>query len=123
MACTNPILIVEDADDIRQTIASLLTVEGYRVIEVDNGESALVVMRNHPGLLVLLDLMMPVMNGWELLEIRQRDSELLTAKIIVMSAATRNGDFDEKLSKFKVSGYLPKPFEIDDLYSQVQAHT
>jgi CheY-like chemotaxis protein len=89
----NPIMIVEDEADLRDTLKDVLELYGYRVITAANGAEALQQLesRRNGGrpCLILLDLMMPVMNGWELLD-RLRDGsrpELAAIPVVVVSAA------------------------------------
>lgn len=88
---SNPVssvLVVDDDDDIRQTLAELLRLTGYQVQEAPNGQAALeVISKQGEPCLVLLDLMMPVMNGWTFLEIaRGANSDLKQVPVIVVTA-------------------------------------
>jgi CheY-like chemotaxis protein len=77
----------------------ILELEGYRVSTVSNGKEALDLLRViEPPCLILLDLMMPVMNGWEFLKAQKGDSALATIPVVVVSAA---------------HGMLPRPPEAD----------
>lgn len=84
------ILIVEDEADIRETLKEIMELEGYRVSTAENGERALVLLDEiQRPCLILLDLMMPVMDGWEFLHVlrEQRQHVLATIPIVVVSAA------------------------------------
>jgi CheY-like chemotaxis protein len=85
----NTVLIVDDDEDIRDTVAELLRAEGYAVATAGNGEEAIAYLRaNQTPCLMLLDLMMPVMDGWSVLATLQGDNGLAPAlPVVVMSAA------------------------------------
>jgi CheY-like chemotaxis protein len=88
MAHCKRILVVEDNDDIRDLLVQVLDEEGYEVDCAENGKEALEKLAARPSdpSLVLLDLMMPTMNGWEFLEARKKDPTLAIHKIVTMSA-------------------------------------
>lgn len=82
------VLVVEDDQAIRETLRMLLELEGYRVITATNGQEALGLLKTiEPPCLILLDLMMPVMNGWDFLKARSSDAALEAIPVIVVSAA------------------------------------
>jgi CheY-like chemotaxis protein len=89
MSCSQ-ILIVEDDADIRDTLQQILEIEGFTVATADNGRDALDrLLHESQPCLILLDLMMPVMNGWEFLQVlkHQHQHVLATIPIVVVSAA------------------------------------
>jgi DNA-binding response OmpR family regulator len=109
------VLIVDDETDIREAVAELLAEEGYEVHDAGDGAEALRKARAfHPDV-VLLDLMMPGMSGWEFCAQRKGDPELERIPIIVLSALGRVQGID-------AAGYLQKPFELDELLSAVKEH-
>ena len=112
------ILIVEDEAPIRYLISEILEDEGYRVVSVSNGLQALVYLRGHTELprLILLDLGMPVMSGWEFREQQQRDATLRGIPVIVMSALP---DLDRRAAALGVAGCLDKPIDINALLGMV----
>ncbi len=83
------VLVVEDDEDIRETVAELLRAEGYSVATAGNGAEAIAYLRtNRKPCLMILDLMMPVMDGWAVLATLRDDPELAPAlPVVVMSAA------------------------------------
>jgi CheY-like chemotaxis protein len=105
------ILVVEDNDDVREMMAVTLELEGHDVATAVNGRDAL--DKLHHGekpCLILLDLMMPVMNGWEFQRELEHDPELCDVPVVVVSAATT-----EMIKRTEAAAYLPKPIDIDQL--------
>jgi two-component system response regulator CpxR len=101
---------VDDDDSIREVLAEILRDEGYDVACAGNGEQALSELRQHgyPDLM-LLDLMMPVMSGWELLEVLQASSELSRIPVVVVSAMNAPGACE----------HLAKPIDLNHLLATV----
>ncbi|MEW6270756.1 MAG: response regulator [Thermodesulfobacteriota bacterium] len=100
------ILLVEDEEAVREVIAAVLDTEGYRVRTASNGREALDVLRG--GLrpcMIILDLMMPVMDGWQFRAEQLRDPELLKIPTIVYSAI---GHIDEAVEHLNVAGGFEK---------------
>jgi two-component system chemotaxis response regulator CheY len=109
------ILVVDDDPSIRATISEILRMEGYPVEVAANGAEALTtVERSRPGL-VLLDMRMPVLDGWGFARgLRERGVDL---PILVMTAAQNARRWAEEIG---ADGYLAKPFDIDDLLDAVE---
>lgn len=108
------VLIVEDDEDIRADLATILQLKGYSVFEAANGSEALAHLRQHPAPnVVLLDLMMPVMNGWELRAAMKGDPELARIPVIIMSGAGRESE------RVEADAVLFKPFELANLLELV----
>lgn len=113
------VLVVDDDPSIRRMIIAALRREGYTFTEAPNGKDALEVMRrDHPSV-VVLDLMMPVMSGWDVLRERAADPELLQIPIIVVSAS-RSPEIAVAMDK-GICAFLPKPFDIMALASLVRS--
>jgi CheY-like chemotaxis protein len=110
------ILLVEDDAAIRETIAELLEEEGYRVASAANGAEALELL-SAPELpsVILLDLMMPVMSGWELHEALQDDPRLASIPVVVISASRST----ERLAPIEAAAFLAKPFDATRLLDTV----
>ena len=104
------ILLVEDDADIREALAEMLETEGYQVIGAANGRAAL--RRLTDGLrpaLIILDVMMPVMDGWDFRLQQSRDPALRDIPVAVMSASSLNAETVRQ--QFGAVAYLPKPLE------------
>jgi DNA-binding response OmpR family regulator len=107
------VLVVEDEEDIRDTLAEALASEGYEVVRACDGAEALEKLRAcHPAV-VLLDLMMPVMDGWAFRAAQREDPTVCRIPVIVVSAEGRAGGLD-------VAGFLQKPFDLDQLLTAVR---
>lgn len=113
-ACT--ILVVEDDKDSRESVRILLENEGYCVATVTNGQEALDYLRAHPAPnVVLLDLMMPVKDGWQFLAERSQDPDLETIPVIVCSAVATLQDAIPG-----AQAILNKPYEFDQVVRLIQ---
>jgi CheY-like chemotaxis protein len=99
------VLLVEDDRDIREIASEILEAQGYRVVQAADGHEALRILRQLRPAVILLDLMMPRMSGWEVKEMLRHDPELASIPVIVMSAVERAG--------------LPKPFGMEELLGAV----
>ena len=105
------VLIVEDDLDTREMLGRFLELEGYTVETAENGKRALERLGSGVGAcVILLDLMMPVMDGWQFRQEQIRDASLANIPVIVVSAAGR-----ERLEKIHANAYLSKPVDLDEL--------
>jgi CheY-like chemotaxis protein len=112
------VLVVEDDSDLVSLMELVLSDAGYRVRTASDGAVALArVAEEMPGL-ILLDMRMPGMNGWEFArEFRQRHGR--AAPIVVVTAAE---NARARAAEVEAEGWLSKPFEIDDVLRMVAAH-
>jgi DNA-binding response OmpR family regulator len=114
------ILIVEDDVDVRETLAEVLSEEGYDILAFAGGRAALEHLRStttRPGL-ILLDLMMPNMDGWEFREEQQRNDNLNDVPTVILSA---DGNVEQNMSSLRADGYLRKPIHIRTLLQLVES--
>ncbi len=113
MEANNLVLLVEDDHDIREVTLQVLQDLEYRPVAAENGQQALNMLRTMDELpcLVLLDLMMPIMNGWQLLDILRSDNRLSQVPVVVMSAVV-----DFSADTLDVAGYLRKPATYDQVH-------
>jgi two-component system response regulator CpxR len=119
MACKT-ILIAEDNDDIRDALAEALTAEGYsEVYTAKNGKEALAKLKTieHPTL-VLLDLMMPVMTGWEFLAHQKGSRQPSSDQIVVMSAVPLHREMDSGAQSLAQAS-IQKPIDLRVLLNTV----
>lgn len=110
---TKKILIVEDDLDIAKNLLDLLTSEGYEVDHASNGKMALDKMRNgEKPELILLDLMMPMMDGFQFRNEQESDPQLATIPVIIMTA---DGHIESKKLLIGAKASVRKPIDIDKL--------
>ena len=116
---TPKLFVIEDDADIRSAIAETLEMEGYAVETYSNGREGLDALQNQeqPGL-ILLDLMMPVMDGWEFMRARKHlDNGAAAVPVFVFSAVADKSVVQE----FGAAGYLRKPLDVETLLSVVRS--
>lgn len=113
-----PILVVDDDDTIAMTLESFLVEEGYKVMVAHNGKEALERAEASSPAVILLDMKMPVMDGWAFASAyRQQDGP--HAPIIVMTAAH---DSRQRASEIAADGFIPKPFDLDELLALMRRY-
>ncbi len=112
------ILVVDDQQDIRDMTALVLSGAGYRVDTVDSGESALSTLEQDRFDLVLLDINMPEMDGWETLRLIRCDEELTGLPVVMFSVKGEIRDKIESRQEGAVD-FVTKPFIVDDLIERV----
>lgn len=114
------ILLIEDNVDMRDSIAMLLEYQGYEVIAASNGQEGLDCLRTmERPCLILLDLMMPVMDGWTFRTELLRNPELALIPVIILSGAE---DAEDAAARLRCAAHLSKPFPADRLYRTVRDH-
>jgi CheY-like chemotaxis protein len=114
------VMVVEDDYAIRETLRELLEDEGYHVTPASNGAEALARLRGDgTPRLILLDLMMPVMDGWAFRSAIEKDPRLAGIPVVLLSA---DNGLAQKAGALHVQGYLAKPFELDQLLSTVERY-
>jgi CheY-like chemotaxis protein len=114
------ILIVEDDTDLREALSEVLRDEGYSVAMAADGREALDRLRRQslPSL-ILLDLTMPVMNGWQFRAEQRQDPALSGIPVVVLSA----GDYRaEQMGQLGVTDYLRKPIELSRLLRLIERY-
>jgi len=113
-----PVLIVEDDEDLRDMMAQMLTIEGFETATVANGREALDYLHatGKPHV-ILLDLMMPVMDGWEFRRQQKADPELAPVPVIVLSALDQG-----RAAPVDAEAFLKKPLDFDRLLELVRDH-
>jgi CheY-like chemotaxis protein len=114
---TPTVLVVDDDPDILDALSEILEGEGFLVRRAKNGKEALDRLLPEPPALILLDLMMPVMDGWEFAQ-RMRHVEAASRVPIIVLSADRN--VGTKAREIGAVGHLAKPFELNDLLSMVR---
>jgi CheY-like chemotaxis protein len=119
--CHNVVLVVEDDLDVRQAIAEVLEDNAYHPVEVSNGLEAIETLRacgtGRKPCLILLDIMMPVMDGREFLLRQRQDPDMSDIPVVVLSA---HASLDEPSPDLQADGYLRKPVRAETLLSAVR---
>jgi CheY-like chemotaxis protein len=117
------VLIVDDDQGIRELLAEFLTEEGYETAEAGDGQEGIdQVLAFHPDA-VIVDLMMPIMNGWEFAEACHRLPEYRALPLIAISAARDLTRQTEELEKKGIVAALAKPFNIHQLLELIEHAT
>ena len=111
------ILIVDDDESIRQIVRLCLTDEGYEVCEAANGQAALDVLDAFQPELILLDLRMPVMDGWEF----ARQYANLAGEHVPIVAFVAALNAEQECAAVTTAAILTKPFDLDDLLNAVRS--
>jgi len=118
MAHTRTIVVVEDEDAIRRGVVDMLTIAGYETYEAADGEAGLLEAQRAGVSLVLLDLLLPKMNGFEVLEELRRTRQALPVIIL-----TARGSEDDRIRGLRsgADDYVMKPFSARELLARVEA--
>lgn len=114
------ILIVDDEKNIAISVDYLLRREGYEVSVAHDGEEGLQLIRNSPPDLVLLDIMMPKLNGFQVCEAIRQDPALADVRIVMLTAKGRDAEKEKGLA-LGADAYITKPFSTRELVSRVKA--
>ena len=113
------ILVIEDEVNMQKVVRVNLTARGYQVLVAPNGEKGLELAQlEHPDL-ILLDLMLPAMSGWDVLMALKTNRKLQKIPVIIMTAAVLEGE-EYRLRSMRAASYLVKPFGIEALMHDVK---
>jgi CheY-like chemotaxis protein len=113
------ILLVEDDADLRESLCKAMEEAGYEVDGVRNGQEALEYLRREqPPCVVLLDLMMPVMTGWEFRDAQRGDPALSEIPVVILTA---DGRAQSKADSLGVKRFLRKPVQLEELLGTVRS--
>jgi DNA-binding response OmpR family regulator len=109
------VLVVDDDDEIRESLGEAVQLEGYEVREAKDGAEAIEIMMASPPALLLLDLMMPGMNGWQVLDAMERNRRLAAVPAFIVTAVPN-------VSEVR-SGYpiFTKPIQLDRMMRTIRA--
>ncbi len=108
------VLVVDDDQHIREALVEVLELEGFKPLVAENGQRGLELLRAEKPDVVLLDLMMPVMNGWEFRQIQVGDPLVADIPVVVMTAHIGGADGIDGVS------FIKKPMEIEDLVDTIK---
>jgi CheY-like chemotaxis protein len=111
----NTVLVVDDDTSILDTVSSILSGEGYDVVSATSGAEALAAVARKQPLMILLDMRMPVMDGWAVA--RALREQGMNVPIVVMTAAESAKRWADEVG---AEGFLAKPFGLDELLATVE---
>ncbi|HZZ22553.1 MAG TPA: response regulator [Roseiarcus sp.] len=112
------ILVVEDQEDNRQILRDLLGSAGFRMIEAHDGEQALTVARSERPNLILMDIQLPILDGYEATRSIKRDPELMHIPVIAVTSYALSGD-EERARAAGCDGYVAKPYSPRHLLAKI----
>lgn len=110
------ILVVDDDDDFREALSEVLIQAGYPVAGAENGEVALKRVADESPGIVLLDLKMPVLDGWGVMERMRGDAKSTSIPILILSAY----GFEWEAELLGAQGYIPKSVGMDEILERVR---
>lgn len=114
------IVYIEDAPEMIQLVSLILSREGFNLIGALGGREGLDTVRRVKPDLVLLDLMMPDMNGWEVYRRMRDDEEMKHIPVIVITVRAEQEEKAAGLYRHRVDDYVTKPFDVDDLLHRIE---
>jgi two-component system, cell cycle response regulator DivK len=115
------ILVVEDQADNRQILRDLLGSAGYDVIEAEDGQAGLALVKRQRPDLILMDIQLPLMDGYEAMRRIKTDPELQSIPIIAVTSYALSGD-EDKARAAGCDGYVTKPFSPRQLLAKVKEY-
>ena len=118
---TRRILVVEDQEDNRQILRDLLGSVGYEMTEAENGEQALAAVKAQPPDLILMDIQLPLLDGYEATRRIKADPQLKHIPIIVVTSYALSGD-EAKARAAGCDDYVTKPFSPRELLAKIREY-
>ena len=118
---TRHILVVEDQEDNRQVVRDLLMANDYEMTEAENGEEALVAVAKDRPDLILMDIQLPVMDGYEVTRRIKADPSLSSIPVIAVTSYALSGD-EEKARAAGCDDFVPKPFSPRQLLAKIRQY-
>ncbi|MFH1860848.1 MAG: response regulator [bacterium] len=118
---TKKVLIVDDEVHIRRIIAEKIRNEGYTIFTAENGQEAVDIAKKEKPDLIIMDIMMPVMNGIEAIKILKQDPDMANTHIFVLTAMEFGETEKEIVSIVGASNVITKPFSPKELLNIINA--
>lgn len=115
------ILVVEDQEDNRQILRDLLASVGYEMFEAENGQEALAAVAEHRPDLILMDIQLPIMDGYEATRRIKADPALKSIPIIAVTSYALSGD-EEKARAAGCDDFVPKPYSPRQLMAKIRQY-
>jgi CheY-like chemotaxis protein len=116
---SNTVLVVDDEEDVRETLAALIERWGFEVVTAGSGREALKLLRTSPPRLVLLDLTMPELNGWSVRAAMLGDPQLAPIPVVLLSGVA---DAPLQSKVLQTEDLLTKPIDVDKLRDLLREH-
>ena len=114
------VVCIEDEPEMIDLIKLILSRKGFEVLGANGGKEGLELIRENSPDLILLDLMMPEMDGWQVYQQLKADDSTKDIPVIVVTAKAQNIDKVLGLHIAKVDDYIPKPFSLQELIDRVE---
>jgi CheY-like chemotaxis protein len=114
------ILVIDDDEGIRESLGLIIKTMGYTAEITDNGFDALTLLSQHKFDLVVLDVMMPEMDGWEVLKYIRDDPQLQATKVMLLTAKSTEKDRLIGKQILKADEYISKPFDLTEFKATIQ---
>ena len=118
---TKHILVVEDQEDNRQILRDLLANAGYQLTEAENGEQALAAVEQQPPDLILMDIQLPVLDGYEATRRIKANPSLRAIPIIAVPSYALSGD-EDKARAAGCDDFVPKPYSPRQLLIKIREY-
>jgi two-component system cell cycle response regulator DivK len=118
---TKRILVVEDQEDNRQILRDLLATTNYQVVEAENGEAALAAVATQRPDLILMDIQLPILDGYEATRRIKADPALSSIPIIAVTSYALSGD-EEKARLAGCDDFVPKPYSPRQLLAKIRQY-
>lgn len=115
------ILVVEDHEDNRRILRDLLTSRGYDLVEAEDGEQALTMARDRRPDLILMDVQLPLLDGYEVTRRLKANPSLRAIPVIVVTSYALSGD-ESKARAAGCNGYVSKPYNTRQLLAKIQEY-
>lgn len=119
MRMNSTILLIEDKTSLSDTLKTLLELHQYTVLLAENGEDGIRQARTNRPDLVISDIYMPLINGYELLDIFKKDSKLRNIPVLMLTAKTGIDEVNKAMKK-GAAGYVTKPFLFKNLHATIR---
>jgi two-component system cell cycle response regulator DivK len=117
---TKRILIVEDEEDNRRIVRDLLQASNYQLTEVENGEDAIAAVKRERPDLILMDLHLPLMDGYEATRRMKADPSLSSIPVVAVTSSYVLGGAQEKARAAGFDGFIPKPYSPRQLLAKIR---
>src|SRR5687767_2864833 len=114
------ILIIEDNVDVRENTAEILELAGYKVLQAENGKLGVEVARKMKPDLIICDIMMPVLDGYGVIHLLNKNVETASIPFIYLTAKSERNDF-RKGMELGADDYISKPFDDTELLKAVES--